>query len=140
MGLGLLIPVTPRLILDLTGEGLARAAVYGGWLTATFAIIQFFAGPLLGSISDHVGRRLVLLVSLAAFGLSYVLMAFAPSLAWLFAAQMLTGLFGATPATAGAYLADITPPAARTRHVGSLAAATMKTLRGLLGGEKLQET
>jgi DHA1 family tetracycline resistance protein-like MFS transporter len=123
MGLGLLIPVTPQLILKLTGEGLARAAIYGGWLTATFAIIQFFAGPLLGSISDHTGRRPVLLISLGAFGLSYVLMGYAPSLAWLFLAQMLTGLFGATPATAGAFLADITPPAGRTRVFGSMAAA-----------------
>lgn len=123
MGIGLLIPATPQLILRLTGEGLARAAVYGGWLTATFATIQFLAGPLLGSISDHTGRRPVLLFSLGAFGLSYVLMGFAPSLAWLFFAQVLTGLFGATPATAGAYLADVTPPARRTRVFGSMAAA-----------------
>jgi len=123
MGMGLLVPVTPRLILELSGEGLARAAVFGGWMTAAFAAVQFLAGPVLGSVSDHVGRRPVLLVSLAAFGLSYVLMGFAPTLAWLFAAQLLTGLFGATPATAGAYIADVTPQAARTRNFGSIAAA-----------------
>lgn len=123
MGLGLLIPVTPKLILALSGQGLARAAVYGGWLMASFAATQFFAGPLLGSISDRVGRRPVLLTSLAAFGVSYVLMALAPTLTWLFVAQLLTGLFGATPATAGAYVADISSPAERTRHFGTLAAA-----------------
>jgi DHA1 family tetracycline resistance protein-like MFS transporter len=123
MGMGLLVPVTPKLILELSGEGLARAAVFGGWMTAAFAAVQFLAGPILGSVSDHFGRRPVLLASLAAFGLSYVLMGFAPSLAWVFAAQLLTGLFGATPATAGAYIADVTPVAERTRNFGSIAAA-----------------
>jgi len=123
MGIGLLIPATPQLILALTGEGLTRAAVYGGWLTATFATVQLVAGPILGSLSDHYGRRPVLLLSLAAFGLSYLLMAFAPSLVWLFVAQALTGLFGATPATAGAYLADISRPEERTRRFGLTAAA-----------------
>jgi MFS transporter, DHA1 family, tetracycline resistance protein len=123
MGMGILAPVTPQLILELSGAGLAQAAVFGGWLTAAFAAMQFLAGPLLGSLSDRLGRRPVLLVSLAAFGLSYVLMGIAPTLAWLFAAQLLTGLFGATPATAGAYIADVTPPAQRARHFGSLAAA-----------------
>jgi MFS transporter, DHA1 family, tetracycline resistance protein len=123
LGLGLLIPVIPKLILELTGEGLARAAVYSGWLTATFAAVQLMAGPLLGSLSDRFGRRPVLLVSLSAFGCSYILMGFAPSLSWLFVAQVLTGLFGATPATAGAFIADVTEPAERTAHFGLLQAA-----------------
>jgi len=123
MGIGLLIPVIPKLIQHLTGQGFAAAAVYGGWLTATFATAQFFAGPALGSLSDRLGRRPVLLASLAAFGLSYGVMAVAPSLAWLFLAQLLTGIFGATPATAGAFIADISPPAERTRNFGLMAAA-----------------
>src|SRR5581483_6877321 len=123
MGIGLLIPVIPKLIQHLTGQGFAAAAVYGGWLTATFAAAQFFAGPVLGSLSDRLGRRPVLLASLAAFGLSYGVMAAAPSLAWLFIAQLLTGIFGATPATAGAFIADISPPAERTRNFGLMAAA-----------------
>jgi DHA1 family tetracycline resistance protein-like MFS transporter len=136
MGMGLLVPVTPKLILALTGRGLAQAAIYGGWLTATFAIVQFMAGPILGSLSDRLGRRPVLLVSLAAFGMSYVLMAFAPTLAWLFAAQALTGLFGATPATAGAYIADITTREERTKRFGSMAAAfgTGLILGPVMGG------
>jgi DHA1 family tetracycline resistance protein-like MFS transporter len=123
VGLGILIPVTPTLIAELSGEGLARAAIYGGWLTALFAIVQFVAGPILGSLSDQFGRRPVLLRSLAAFGLSYLLMGFAPSLAWLFVAQCLTGLFGATPSTAAAFIADITPPEQRARYFGSTGAA-----------------
>jgi DHA1 family tetracycline resistance protein-like MFS transporter len=123
MGLGLLIPVIPVLIQQLTGQGLAEAAVYGGWLTAVFACVQFFAAPVLGSLSDHFGRRPVLLVSLCAFGLSYLLMSVAPTLGWLFLAQALTGLFGATPSTAGAYIADVTQPGERTRRFGAMAAA-----------------
>lgn len=123
LGLGILVPVIPRLILDLTGQGLTRAAVYGGWLVATFAAVQFLAGPILGSISDRIGRRPVLLVSLAAFGCSYILMGVAPTLPWLFVAQVLTGLFGATPATAGAYIADISATTERTRRFGATAAA-----------------
>jgi DHA1 family tetracycline resistance protein-like MFS transporter len=123
LGLGLLIPVLPKLILELTGEGLTRAAVYSGWLTATFAAMQLLAGPILGGLSDRAGRRPVLLVSLAAFGVSYILMGFAPSVAWLFVAQLLTGLFGATPATAGAFVADVTKPEERTAKFGLLQAA-----------------
>jgi MFS transporter, DHA1 family, tetracycline resistance protein len=123
LGLGLLIPVLPKLILELTGEGLTRAAVYSGWLTATFAAVQLLAGPILGSFSDRLGRRPVLLVSLTAFGCSYILMGFASSLTWLFVAQLLAGLFGATPATAGAFIADVTKPEERTAHFGLLQAA-----------------
>ena len=136
MGIGLLIPVVPQLIQRLTSQGLGTAAVYGGWLTATFAAAQFFAGPILGSLSDRVGRRPVLLASLAAFALSYLLMAAAPSLSWLFGAQLLTGVFGATPATAGAFIADVTPPERRTSTFGLLAAAfgTGLILGPALGG------
>jgi DHA1 family tetracycline resistance protein-like MFS transporter len=136
MGIGLLIPVIPRLILQLSGQGLTQAAIYGGWLTATFATVQFLAGPILGSMSDRLGRRPVLLVSLAAFGVSYLLMAFAPSIFWLFVAQAITGLFGATPATAGAFIADISKAEQRTQRFGSMAAAfgTGLILGPALGG------
>lgn len=123
MGASLLIPVMPQLIASLTGEGLASAARYGGALSALFAVVQFLAAPVLGNLSDHFGRRPVLLASLAAFGLNYLLMSHAPSLAWLFVAQGLAGLFGATTATAGAYLADVTPPAERAHRFGMLGGA-----------------
>ena len=123
MGASLLIPVLPQFIAALTGEGLASAARYGGALSALFAVIQFLAAPVLGNLSDHYGRRPVLLVSLAAFGLNYLLMSHAPTLAWLFVAQGLAGLFGATTATAGAYLADVTPPAERAHRFGMLGGA-----------------
>jgi MFS transporter, DHA1 family, tetracycline resistance protein len=122
-GIGILIPIMPSLIRELGGGGLAQAAIYGGWLTALFAVIQFGAGPVLGNLSDQYGRRPILLFSLAAFGLSYVLMGMASSLPWLFVAQGLAGLFGATNGTASAYLADISPPAERSKRFGLLGAA-----------------
>jgi DHA1 family tetracycline resistance protein-like MFS transporter len=123
MGAGILIPVIPQLIITLGHTRLGDAAVYGGWLMATFAIVQFLASPVLGCLSDAVGRRPVLLVSLAAYALSYIVMGYAPSLAWLFVAQVLTGLFGATPSTAGAFLADISTPQQRTARFGQIGAA-----------------
>jgi len=136
MGAGLLIPVLPGLIAHLTGEGLTRAAVYGGSMAALFAAMQFFAAPLLGSLSDHLGRRPVLLLSLAAFGVSYLLMAFASSLLWLYLSQACAGLFGATTATAGAYLADITPEQQRAHRFGLTGAAfgTGIIIGPMLGG------
>jgi DHA1 family tetracycline resistance protein-like MFS transporter len=138
-GIGLLVPVLPRLIGELSGAGLTRAAVYGGWITALFATVQFLAAPLLGNLSDRFGRRPVLLASLAAFGLNYLLMGFAPSLAWLFAGQAIAGLCGATAATAGAYLADISTVGNRARHFGMMGGAFSfgfiigPVLGGLLG-------
>jgi DHA1 family tetracycline resistance protein-like MFS transporter len=123
MGIGILVPVIPKLLQELTGQGLDQSAVIGGWLTAVFAGMQFLAAPLLGALSDRFGRRPVLLISLGAFSLSYVLMGIATTLSWLFVAQTLTGLFGATPSTAGAYIADVTEPSERTRYFGSMAAA-----------------
>jgi DHA1 family tetracycline resistance protein-like MFS transporter len=123
LGLGLLAPIMPQLIETLSGEGLRQAAVYAGWITALFATMQFLAAPVLGALSDRFGRRPVLLVSLAAFGLNYLLMAFAPSLAWLFLAQALAGVFGATVSTAAACIADTSEPLERPRLFGLLGAS-----------------
>ena len=143
-GIGLLVPVLPRLIGELAGVDITRAAVYGGWITALFATVQFLAAPLLGNLSDRFGRRPVLLASLAAFGLNYLLMGFASSLAWLFVAQAIAGLCGATVATAGAYLADISTVGNRARHFGMMGGAFSfgfvvgPVLGGLLGGQHLR--
>lgn len=123
MGMGILLPVIPRLLQDMTAQSAAQASIYGGWLTALFAAVQFLAAPVLGALSDRLGRRPILLASLGAFGCSYILIGWGPNLIWLFVAQSLTGLFGATPSAAGAYIADVTEPADRTRHFGSMSAA-----------------
>lgn len=123
MGAGLLIPVLPQLIASLTGGNLTHAALYGGEISALFATIQLLVAPLLGNLSDHVGRRPVLLLSLAAFGINYLIMGFATSISWLFVSQTFAGAFGATTATAGAYLADVTPGADRAHRFGLIGAA-----------------
>ena len=123
IGFGMIAPVVPELIQELTGEGLSEAARYGGWLMFAFAGVQFFAAPLLGNLSDRVGRRPVLLVSLAALGLDYVLMGFAPTLGWLFAGRLISGAAGATFSTANAYVADVSGPEDRARNFGLISAA-----------------
>lgn len=123
MGHGLLAPIIPELIQQLANVDVSKAALYGGAITALFATIQFFATPLLGNLSDAYGRRPVLLLSFSAFGLSYLLMGFSQSILWLFLAQALAGLFGSTPAVAGAFMADISTPGNRAKRFGSLGAA-----------------
>ena len=79
IGFGIILPVTPQLIMDLTGEGVGQASIYGGWLAFAYAVAQFFCGPVIGNLSDRFGRRPVLLASLAAFGIDYILMGVAPT-------------------------------------------------------------
>jgi len=122
-GLGIIIPVIPEFIMELTGETIARAAVYGGALMFLYAIVQFFAAPVIGSLSDRYGRRPVLLLALFGFGTNYAIMGLAPNLAWLFAGRFLSGVFGATYTTASAYVADITEPEKRSANFGLIGAA-----------------
>jgi MFS transporter, DHA1 family, tetracycline resistance protein len=123
IGFGLVIPVVPKLVMDLTGEGLSRAAIYGGWLGFAYAIMQFFCAPVLGNISDRVGRRPVLLFALAALGVDYIIMGLAPTITWLFVGRTLSGMAGASFIPAYAYLADITPPEKRAQNFGIVGAA-----------------
>ncbi|MBI4394084.1 MAG: TCR/Tet family MFS transporter [Euryarchaeota archaeon] len=123
IGFGIIIPVTPGLILELTGEGLSQAAIYGGWLFFSFAAVQFVCAPVLGNLSDRFGRRPVLLVSLLAFGIDYLIMGVAPSLLWLFLGRILAGIPGAAYTTAYAYIADSSPPKKRTQNFGMVGAA-----------------
>lgn len=102
VGLGIIIPVMPELILELTGEGLSSAAIYAGWLLFLYALMQFFFAPVLGNLSDRFGRRPILLISLFAFGVDYIIMGMAPSLLWLYVGRILAGVAGATGTTANA--------------------------------------
>ncbi len=123
VGFGIIIPPLPQLIMQLTGEGLSAAARYGGWLMFVFAALQFFAAPVLGNLSDRFGRRPVLLTSMAAFGLDYLVMGAAPTLTWLFVSRAIAGICGATYAVANAYVADLTTPEERAKRFGLLGAA-----------------
>lgn len=120
IGFGIVIPVLPKLIMSLGGVGLGDAARLGGYLMFAYSVMQFVFGPVLGGLSDRFGRRPILLGSLAAFGLDYTVMGFAPTLAWLFAGRIVAGIAGASFNSAYAYIADITPPERRTASFGLL--------------------
>ncbi len=123
IGFGVVIPVFPQLIVKLSGQDLAHAAEVSGWIAFLYASIQFLMGPVIGGLSDRFGRRPVLLASLAAFSLDYVVMAFAPTLWWLVAARVIAGITGATFPTAYAYIADVTPPEKRGANFGVIGMA-----------------
>jgi DHA1 family tetracycline resistance protein-like MFS transporter len=122
-GLGLIIPVMPALINELTGEGISRASEYGGWLVFTFAVMQFLFSPVLGGLSDQYGRRPIILIALFGFAIDYLLLAFAPSLLWLFIGRALAGVTGASITTATAYIADISTKENRAQNFGMIGAA-----------------
>ena len=123
IGLGIIIPIVPKLIENLTGLGINEASKYGGWLLFSFAIMQFIFSPILGGLSDRFGRRPILLLSLFGLGLDYIFHAFAPSIAWLFVGRIIAGIMGASFSTATAYIADISSPEKREQNFGLIGAA-----------------
>jgi len=139
-GFGIIIPVMPQLIRQLTGGSMSLAATYGGWLIATYALTQFACAPIVGGLSDRYGRRPILLASLFGFGLDYLFLAFAPTIGWLFLGRSIAGIMGASFTTAGAYIADISTPEKRAQNFGIIGAAfglgfiIGPVIGGLLGG------
>jgi DHA1 family tetracycline resistance protein-like MFS transporter len=123
IGFGLIMPVLPRLIMEISDVDIGGAARIGGGLLVTFAGLQFLFGPVMGNLSDRFGRRPVLLISLFAFGVNYGLMGLAPNLVWLFIGRALTGMCGAVYAPANAYVADVTPPEKRAASFGLIGAS-----------------
>jgi DHA1 family tetracycline resistance protein-like MFS transporter len=123
MGIGIIIPVAPKLIMELSGLPLAEAAPIAGWLTLSYALMQFLFSPVLGNLSDKYGRKPILLASLATLAVDYVLIGLAPTLAWLFVGRIIAGIAGATFATANAVVADIIPPEKRAKYFGLNGAA-----------------
>jgi len=122
MGIGLMVPVMPDLIRELNGGGLSEAAIWGGILTTTFAVMQFLFGPLIGNLSDRFGRRPVLLTSLMVMAADYVVMALAGSIWLLLIGRVVGGICAATQSTASAYMADISNPKDRTKNFGLIGA------------------
>ncbi len=123
IGVGIIIPVVPALITELTGGTISEASIYGGWLMFAYAFMQFVCAPVVGALSDQYGRRPVLLLSLFGFGLDYILAGFAPTIGWLFLARLLAGITGASFTTANAYIADISAPEKRSQNFGMIGAA-----------------
>ena len=123
LGYGIILPVLPHLIEELTGGSVAHAAVIGGYLVFAYSLMQFLFGPMLGNLSDRFGRRPVILISLVGLTLDYLIMGFAPVVAFLFLGRILSGISGAAVATATAYIADISPPEKRAQRFGLIGAA-----------------
>ncbi len=123
LGIGIIIPVLPQLVTDMLGGDASRAASWYGLIAGSYALAQFLFAPVLGSLSDRFGRRPVLLISLFGFGVNYLLLGWAPSLAWLFVARILSGVSGATITTCNAYVADVSAPGNRARNFGLVGAS-----------------
>jgi len=123
IGLGIIIPVVPDLIRQLTHKGLSRAAELNGLLTFAYAFMQFVCAPIMGNLSDRYGRRPVLLFALLGFGLDYLFQGFAPTLGWLFVGRIIAGMTGASFTTATAYIADVSEPEKRAQNFGLVGAA-----------------
>ncbi len=128
---GLMIPVLPNLIKAFLGGDTASAANWQAVFGVTWGAMQFFAGPVLGMLSDRYGRRPVLIISIFGLAADFLIMAFAPSLWWLLVGRVLNGMTAASFSTANAYVADVTPPENRARNFGLMGSAFSI---GFLGG------
>lgn len=123
LALGIIIPVLPKLVEGFLGGDTARAAEFFGLFGTVWALMQFIFSPVLGALSDRFGRRPVILISCFGLGLDYILMALAPTLWWLFVGRVISGITAASYPTAGAYIADVTPPEKRAAGFGMIGAA-----------------
>lgn len=123
VGFGIIIPVLPGLIVGFRGGSYSEGSSAYGWLVSVYAIMQFIASPILGSLSDRFGRRKIILVALFGSAIDYVIMGLAPTLGWLFVARVISGATAGALATCNAYIADVTPPEKRAQGFGIVGAA-----------------
>lgn len=123
MGIGLIMPVLPSLLTELTGSGLGEAAKWGGLLTFVYALMLFLCGPTIGNLSDKYGRRPVLLTSVGMLAIDYIIMALAGSLLLLFVGRTLAGISGGAFSVASAFVADVSTKEERAKNFGLVGAA-----------------
>lgn len=123
LGIGIIIPILPELVKDFVGGSTAEAGRWFGIIAATYALMQFFFAPVLGSLSDRFGRRPIILISLFGLGIDYLIQGFAPSIGWLFLGRVVAGIMGASFSTANAYIADVSGPDDRARNFGLIGVA-----------------
>lgn len=144
IAMGIIIPVLPALIRSFVSGDTVKAAYWYGLFGTVWALMQFFSSPIIGMLSDRFGRRPVILLANFGLGLDYIVMAFAPTLGWLFAGRVISGITGASWTTAGAYIADVTKPEERAKAYGMIGAAwglgfvLGPALGGVLGGMDLR--
>ena len=122
LGIGLIIPIVPQLVLQFMGGDASHAAFWVGILATSFSAMQFVFAPVLGGLSDRFGRRPVMLLSVLGLGLDYLILAASPSLAWLFVARLLAGVTTGNISATTAYIADVTPPERRGQQFGLVGA------------------
>jgi DHA1 family tetracycline resistance protein-like MFS transporter len=123
LGIGLIVPILPKLIEELSHGNVTSASHRYGWLMALYCLMQFLCAPAIGGLSDRFGRRPVILISLLGSGLDYLLLALAPSLPWFFLGRIIAGITGANITAASAYIADVSPPEKRAANFGIVGAA-----------------
>jgi len=123
IGFGIIIPIMPDLIQELTGSSLSKASEYGGIMLTVYSLMMFLCSPILGSLSDKIGRRPVLLISLFGMAIDYFFLAFAHTITLLFIGRIIAGLCGASITTASAYIADVSTPEKRAQNFGLIGAA-----------------
>ncbi len=123
IGIGIIAPIIPEFIMQLTGEGNHMAVIYGMWLTTAFAGMQFLFSPIMGEISDRFGRKPILLLSLLGLSIDYLIHAWAPTIMWLFVGRFLAGITGASVTVATAYIADISTAEEKAKNFGLIGAA-----------------
>ncbi len=123
LGIGLVWPIMPKLIEEMSGGTVSNAATIYGLLVSGYALMQFLFAPIMGILSDRFGRRPVILVSLAGLGLDYIILALAPNLVWVVVGRLMAGILGATVSTANAFIADVTPKEKRAAAFGMIGAA-----------------
>jgi DHA1 family tetracycline resistance protein-like MFS transporter len=144
LGMGLVIPILPKLVQSLLGGAVAEASFVFGVLVSIYAFMQFLCAPVLGALSDRFGRRPVILLALVGLGFDYVLLTLAPTIWWLVLGRIVAGIFGATFTPAGAYIADVSPPEKRAANFGLMGVAfglgfiAGPALGGLLGEADLR--
>ncbi len=118
VGMGLIMPIMPALLDEVAGLSISEGATIAGLLLTTFAVMQFIFAPILGGLSDRFGRRPVLLLALLGFAIDSFIMAWAPTLTWLFIARLISGICGATYAAGYACIVDISAPEERAKLFG----------------------
>lgn len=122
IALGIIIPVFPTLITAFMGGDTPRAAYIYGIFGTAWALMQFLFSPVIGALSDRIGRRPIVLISNFGLGLDYIIMALSPTVWWLLAGRIISGITAASISTAGAYIADVTPPEKRAASFGLIGA------------------
>ncbi|MDA7920554.1 TCR/Tet family MFS transporter [Verrucomicrobiales bacterium] len=123
LGIGLIVPILPKLVEIFVGGGMDSASYIYGVLAGLYSLMQFLCAPIIGSLSDRFGRRPVILLSLFGSGLDYFLLAWAPTLVWFFIGRIISGITGANFSAAAAYIADVSPPEKRSANFGIIGAA-----------------